>query len=259
MSAPPEPRPLQSPSVFWMLRKQWQGLFKSLRQSGNRLAGRLPKPIRSTLEIPVSYADMLFIDHGIFRLAYLNLHRISPIALRSAQPAPHDIKRLAKAGIRTIVNLRGARDCGGYRLERKACAAEGVALIDFTLGSRAAPTKAQIHGAAKLFERIAYPVLMHCKSGADRAGLMAVLYLHLKEHVPLREAVHQLSWRFGHFRHADTGILDALFDTYMSFDEKTPMPFLQWVDEHYDPIALKQAFRPSGLVSLLVGGVLRRE
>ena len=55
MSAPPEPRPLQSPSVFWMLRKQWQGLFKSLRQSGNRLAGRLPKPIRSTLEIPVSY------------------------------------------------------------------------------------------------------------------------------------------------------------------------------------------------------------
>ena len=31
-------------------------------------------------------------------------------------------------------------------------------------------------------------MLMHCKSGADRAGLMSVLYRHLHEGVPIEEA-----------------------------------------------------------------------
>ena len=53
---------------------------------------------------------MLFVDHGIFRLVYPNSHRLSDKAWRSAQPAPHQIRRFAKAGIRTIVNLRGERD-----------------------------------------------------------------------------------------------------------------------------------------------------
>ena len=32
--------------------------------------------------------------------------------------------------------------------------------------------------ARELFRTIEYPVLIHCKSGADRAGMMAVLYRH---------------------------------------------------------------------------------
>lgn len=259
MSVQPEPVRIQRPGIFWHVRKRWQAMFRALRHAANRLAGRLPGPVRAALETPVAYADMLLVDHGIFRLAYLNAHRLGGAAIRSAQPSPFDLRRFADVGVRTVLNLRGPRDCGSYRLEQKACAAHGLALVDFPLGSRAAPSRDSIHAAARLFDGVAYPMLMHCKSGADRAGLMAVLYLHLKERVPMREAVRQLSWRFGHFRNADTGILDAFFDSYLAFDAKTPIAFLDWVDTHYDPAVLKRDFRASGWVSLLVGGLLQRE
>ncbi len=38
--------------------------------------------------------------------------------------------------------------------------------------------------ARALFDRIEYPALFHCKSGADRVGLMAALYLFFKEASP---------------------------------------------------------------------------
>ena len=34
-----------------------------------------------------------------------------------------------------------------------------------------------------MFETIEYPAVMHCKSGADRAGIMAALYLILKKEI----------------------------------------------------------------------------
>ena len=88
-----------------------------------------------------------------------------------AQPAPHHIRRLAREGIRTVVNLRGERLCGSFWLEQQACARHGIALVNFSVRSRAAPSHKELRGARELFERIEYPMLMHCKSGADRAGL----------------------------------------------------------------------------------------
>jgi protein tyrosine/serine phosphatase len=192
------------------------------------------------------YLDMLFIDHGIFRLAYLNRHRLSDRAWRSAQPAPHDIAALAKMGVRTIVNLRGERQCGSYWLEQVACERRDVTLVDFALRSRAAPKPEEIRQAAKLFDRVEYPILLHCKSGSDRSGLMSVLYRHLKENVPLAEAKWELSPRFGHFRYGHAGVLDYFFERYLSDSKRTPMTFLEWVDKVYDPAELQHAFRNGG-------------
>lgn len=52
---------------------------------------------------------MILADHGVFRLAYLNRHRVTPKLWRSAQPAPHQIAWFASQGVRTIINLRGDR------------------------------------------------------------------------------------------------------------------------------------------------------
>jgi protein tyrosine/serine phosphatase len=202
---------------------------------------------------------MLFVDHGIFRLFYLNKHRLGMNAWRAAQPAPHNIRVLARQGVRTVINLRGERECGSYYLEQEECARLGIRLINFQVRSRQAPTAEQIKGAKELFDGIEYPMLMHCKSGADRAGLMSVLYLHLKEGVPLEEAKGQLSLRFGHFRQADTGVLDRVFDSYLEYNARQPTPFFQWVDTVYDPVELKRSFRASGWARRLVDQVLRRE
>lgn len=207
----------------------------------------------------MSYLDMLFVDHGIFRMLYANSHRISHEAWRSAQPAPHHISYFARAGIRTIVNLRGERQCGSYWLEQKACERHGIKLVNFQIRSRAAPTREELEGARRLFEEIEYPMLMHCKSGADRAGLMSVLYRFLREGVPLTEAKKELSLRYGHIRQAHTGILDYFFEKYMADNAARPMPFFEWVETIYDPDELKRTFRSKGWADRIVDSVLRRE
>ena len=72
--------------------------------------------------------------------------------------------------------------------------------------------------AKDLFESIEYPALMHCKSGADRAGLMSVLYKLLREKVPFEQAVEQLSLKYLHVKHGKTGMLDAFFQAYADYN-----------------------------------------
>ncbi len=88
---------------------------------------------------------------------------------------------------------------------------------------------------------------MHCKSGADRAGLMSVLYRHLHEGVPIEAAKKELSFKYGHIRQAHTGILDYFFERYIADNAARPMPFFDWVDTVYDPDELRSTFRSQGL------------
>ena len=243
------------------------GLLKQTKRSWRRLESRgreavihgSPPWLRRSLGQPASYLDMLLVDHGIFRFVYANCHKLSDKAWRSAQPAPHHFRRFADAGIRTIVNLRGPRQCGSYWLEEEACARLGLKLINFQIRSRAAPTREELKGAERLFDEIEYPMLMHCKSGADRAGLMSVLYRFLHEGVPLDEATQELSLKYGHIRQADTGILDYFFEKYLADNAVRPMPFFEWVETAYDPDELKRTFRSKGWANRLVDSVLQRE
>lgn len=242
------------------LRKQARRQFKRVTRRGrNALVENTPDWAKGALGPAAFYFDMLFIDHGVFRMLYVNRHRLGEHAWRSAQPAPHHIKALAREGIRTIVNLRGERMCGSYWLEQEACRRYGVELVNYQVRSRAAPSHAELKGARELFDRIEYPMLMHCKSGADRAGLMSVLYRHLKEGLPLEIAKQELSWRYGHIRQADTGILDYFFERYLQDTAEHPMPFFEWVDNVYDPVELKKSFRAQTWANQLVNNVLRRE
>jgi protein tyrosine/serine phosphatase len=232
-------------------KRSWRGVERRWRHAAIHQS---PQWLRRSLGPPASYLDMLLVDHGIFRLVYANCHKISNKAWRSAQPAPHHIRRFADAGIRTIVNLRGERQCGSYWLEEQACARHGLKLVNFQIRSRAAPSRAELKGAQRLFEEIEYPMLMHCKSGADRAGLMSVLYRFFKERVPLEEAMKELALRYGHIRHADTGVLDYFFERYLADNAKHPIDFFTWLDTVYDPEELKRSFHASRWANLLTAG-----
>lgn len=202
---------------------------------------------------------MLLADFGFVRLVYNNLHRISKDAWRSAQPAPYQIRRHARRGIRTIINLRDEQSFGTRWLEQRACAENGIKLVEVTLKSRAAPTRQQLKTAKALLESVEYPILVHCKSGADRAGLMSVLVRHVHEGVPISEAKDQLSLRYGHFSAADTGIIDAIFDRYLDDAAMTGVDFWTWVDRVYDPDEISHSFHAQGWANKLVNGLLHRE
>jgi len=87
---------------------------------------------------------------------------------------------------------------------------------------------------------------------------MSVLYLWLKEGVPLAHARRQQSPRFGYFRHGKAGILDLFFEHYVQDTQRRPMPFPEWVQNVYDPEKLTRAFQPKTFVSPSAARLLRR-
>jgi len=220
---------------------------------------RWNRPISSPKERIRAWLDLLFVDHGILRLVHLNQHRVGRNLLRSAQPSPRDIARLARQGLKTIVNLRGGRSHGAWQLERDAAERHGIAVVDLVLRSREAPDPATLRALPEFFAAMKYPALAHCKSGADRAGLFAALYLLVVERSTVAEARRELSWRKGHFRYAKTGILDAFLEDYAENGEKKGKAFMDWVAEDYDPARLQNDFRPKPLHSFVADAILRRE
>ena len=84
---------------------------------------------------------------------------------------------------------------------------------------------------------------MHCKSGADRAGLASALYLMHVENKPVAEAKKQLSLRYLHLKNDSTGILDYMLDQYEQDITETPMPIREWFETRYDPKALTAGFQ----------------
>lgn len=223
------------------------------------LGRALPPTWRDRAAPYVRYMDMLLLDHLFVRLVFPNRHRLSPQTWRAAQPLPHQVRDIARRGVRTIVNLRGQLDTSTYAFEKSACEAAGITLVDFRVRSRAAPTRAEVLGARDLFASLDYPILMHCKSGADRVGLMSALYLHTRHGVPIETARRQLSLRYGHIRQADTGILDHFFDAYLEDAAKTPMAFYDWVETVYDPAEVTKRLHSRRWANRIVDRVFRRE
>ncbi len=230
-------------------------------RNARRLAriARWNRPITSAGDRLRAWVNMLLVDHGIFRLFYLNFHEIAPGLYRSAQPAPHHLARFARMGGRTIVYLRGGREHGSWQLEQDVCARLGLKIEEFVVRSRGAPEPQEMLDAAEFFAGLDKPALIHCKSGADRAGFVAALYKVVVEKVPADEALKQLSWRYGHFRRAHTGILDAFFERYRDEGEARGLSFETWVTEHYDPVALEKEFRAGLISEIVVDKIMRRE
>jgi protein tyrosine/serine phosphatase len=210
-----------------------------------------------------AYVHMLWQDHAYLRLGFMNAHWIGRDLVRTNQPWPFQLAAWKKRhGIRTVLNLRGGGYLTGfYVLEREACERLGVRLIDFPVSSREAPSLRQVEEAKALFESMDYPVLMHCKSGADRAGMMSVLYAHYRLGLPIREAMkNELSFRTLHVRAGKTGVIDYAFELYLKEGEPQGMSLIDWMRRpEYDPKAIKAEFQAGMLGSLLTEKLLRRE
>ena len=204
--------------------------------------------------------DYVWGDHAFLRTWFMNAHWLGPDLVRTNQPSPKQLAWWKSQGVKTVVNLRGERDEAYYALEKDACARLGLTLIDAPLDSRDPPQPDRIHRARALFQTVEYPVLIHCKSGADRAGMMAVLYRHFHLGEPIATAMDQLSKKYLHHREGLTGVLDFTLETYLTDVEPTGVGFLEWIDSPaYDPVAIRSAFKAQWWGTLLTEKLLRRE
>ncbi|MBW0150137.1 MAG: protein tyrosine phosphatase [Phenylobacterium sp.] len=204
--------------------------------------------------------DYMWNDHAFLRLRFQNAHWISEELVRTNQPSPEQLAGWKARGIKTIINLRGGFDGSFYVLEKEACEQLGLKLVDFTITSREVPSRARVLGARDLFQSIEYPALMHCKSGADRAGIMSVFYMHFRKGKPIAEALDQLHLRYLHMKAGKTGVLDYVFERYLAEGEPAGLSFVEWVESPaYQPDAMKADFRSQWWGNFFTERLLKRE
>jgi protein tyrosine/serine phosphatase len=206
-----------------------------------------------------AWLDALFVDHAALRILWTNFAVVVPGQLyRSNHPTPGNLIAFTrKVGLKTLINLRGEAKNGSDALSRETAARLGLAFHDMAMESRGAPHRDRVLRLAEIYRTMQAPALVHCKSGADRAGLSAGIFLLLRGG-STADAMRQLSLRYGHVRQSKTGILDAFFATYAREGEGRK-PFLDWVREDYDEAALRAGFRAGGVAGFINDRVLMRE
>lgn len=210
-----------------------------------------------------AWYDLLLRDFGILRLVWKNRKRYAAASWRSNQPMPWDIEWAARQGIRSILNARhDAPNHGGHALAREKAEALGLVyatLIDVPVFSRMAPPREHLLEIAGRLKRMPRPLLVHCKSGADRAGFIAAFDRIVTGGASVREAKAELSLRHLHIRSSRAGILDAVFDSYLAAHPDEAKPFLDWVRDDYDADALARDFKAKGFADFVDRFVLRHE
>lgn len=191
----------------------------------------------------VSFTMILFMSGGYYLVIFGNgnFHAVTPgEAYRCAQPDYGRLEYYLKVyGIRSIINLRG-RNPGDawYRDEIRFSEAHGIIHYDIALSASKEPSARQVGELMAIFRTAPRPVLIHCKAGADRSGLVSAMWKEVVDGEPKSIADSQLSVRFGHIPLAGTSEMDRFF--------------LSWKPEknHY----LLPGRNPNGK-----GGVRRRE
>ncbi|MBA85728.1 phosphatase domain-containing putative toxin [Thalassobius sp. S69A] len=186
--------------------------------------------------------DYHWLDHAILRYNWHNFFQIAPGVYRSNQPVHARFVKYAQMGIKTVINLRGEATHARYLFERESCDALGLKLVSVPLKARKAPPVQSLLDLIAVFRAADKPLMMHCKSGADRAGLAATIYLLVIEGQPVAQARRMLSPRYIHFKWTKTGVLDHFLDSYAAANAVQPIDFETWVATQYDPVQIQAEF-----------------
>ena len=139
---------------------------------------------------------------------------------RSAQPtAPQLRTAIERLGIKTVVNLRGP-NAGKpwYDAEADVCREMNVTLRDHRLSANRLPSAEEIAGVVQTLETLEpqdYPILIHCRGGADRSGMVSALYRIEIQGKSKAEAMAELDLKYLHFN-AFTPCMDKFVEIYES-------------------------------------------
>lgn len=142
---------------------------------------------------------------------------------------------IRKHDIQTVVNLRGCSpSLPWYEEECRATHFLNVAQEDICFSANRLPATHELRRLVEVLDRTQYPILLHCRHGADRTGLASAVVLLLQSDVTFREARQQLSARFGHFNWGRLRYLDRFFDLYLDWLTvrglaHSPVHFREWI------------------------------
>jgi protein tyrosine/serine phosphatase len=120
-----------------------------------------------------------------------NFGRVNARLYRGAQPSPAGYPALKAIGVDTVIRLSLADDGGTD--EEKDVTASGLRYISIPMTTARAPTDDQARRFLTLLrdnpDRV---IFVHCKSGADRTGVMVALSRITFDHWPLEKAINEM-------------------------------------------------------------------
>jgi hypothetical protein len=158
---------------------------------------------------------------------------------RAAQPGA-ELERLIDAlHLASIVNLRGGSlSDAWFASEVRVCRERGVAYYDRPMRATRRPSRRELLDLLDLLDRCRYPLLIHCKSGADRTGLASGLYLMVRKGQPPGQALRAFSWAHGHVPLGGPEHLQEPFHEYGAWLKAhrlahLPDRFRSWVEREY--------------------------
>ena len=217
-----------------------------LKQSLLALQDRLTAAIGTDISTPgarrAAWWHYQLMDHAFLRVWWKNLGQIGPGVWRSNQPSSGDLERLARMGLKTVVNLRGASQQSFYLFEAEACQRFGLTLIDLNLSARQAPPRSRLLKLMEILDAAEAPLLIHCKSGADRTGLAAAIWRMEKAGQTAATAAKELSLRYIHLQRTSSGVLDQVIRSYAAEGEAQGKSFRAWVEQDYDSARIEAQF-----------------
>lgn len=182
-------------------------------------------------------------DHAFLRTFWTNFWKVAPDVYRSNQPTHRRFEKYAAMGIRTVVNLRGEDRHAHYLFEKESCEKLGLKLVNAKLWARHLAGKHHILNVIDRLREAEKPMMFHCKSGADRAGVVAAIYLLVFEGATVEEAKRQMGLKYVHLKFTKTGVQDYLLDVYAARLLEGDIGFEDWIRTEYDDKLLMQAYQ----------------
>src|SRR5262249_5725542 len=138
---------------------------------------------------------------------------------RSAQQSGPELEHtIARFGIRTVVNLRGNCDPLSWYLDECRATHNGnVSQEDIRFSAGHLPSPHEVRRLLEVLDRSQYPILLHCRRGADRTGVASAMVLLLQTTQGLPQTRHELGPRYGHLAIGRPAYLDGFLDLYQEF------------------------------------------
>ena len=128
---------------------------------------------------------------------FKRLYKINDYLYRSEQPSKKGFKELEASGIKTILNLRRAKN--------DSSRAKGRDLLLLTLPLKAKElNEKDIIDGLKAIQDSPKPVLVHCWHGSDRTGALVAAYRIVVEDWPKEKAIKE-------FRYKDFGYHEKMY------------------------------------------------
>lgn len=186
---------------------------------------------------------LLFFYWYLFDLSN-NFYAVIPHKLyRSSQPTLADIKDWQdKYNIKTILNLRG-KDI--YQQEEEAInvanysKTHNIFIHSIELKSSRVLSQKELLNIIDILEQSPKPLLVHCRNGVDRTGLVSAL-AKILDNQNVASAMQEFIWTKGFLPHREAEILKILLKDYQQWLDQHRLQsnkthFIQWANTEYKP------------------------